>query len=361
MRNPLLDDQVPLLGVVEARAADENPVQAFLGRFAVEQGVPLEEEVAEADIFFPAWDGRPMQFAEQRRLHDLFVGHLAPGDILVLGNQQARPPIHPLQVNTHAASIHQSASQSARSLAARYPAVDEEMVWQQLQQWGEKLSTEGAGLYAAAHPKAGQANEAMRHQAVKSFLAQSGCLAHLDLTSNVTVKQLYVFLWVAIHDHQARIEGCEVSEGLQALKCAMYESQRGNNLGNEALPTDNLLADRPICAAGAFNKAFEKMVGVLKDVELKVVTWETFGNFFKYQVVQCLKKRFENPVHQVIKQEIIGADYVMTLDAWALIRAEVSARVLGYHEGEVINGRTPNELLSQQIDNIEYLNVREAL
>jgi len=154
----------------------------------------------------------------------------------------------------HAASVHKSASGSARNLNEAYGRnLDTNKALNEMQQW---INTLGDDTPSAAAKRAFPV--ICNHQ-------------FTDQESGVTTPQLLALIWLAIHDDSKRAS--TLTEAKKALIEALYEYQRGYNL--DGAGKDMGGADHEICIRGTFNKLLEKMQYIHPAVEILFITKET--------------------------------------------------------------------------------------
>jgi hypothetical protein len=181
--------------------------------------------------------------------------------------------------STHTTSIHQSVSASAILLKNTYPNFldPEEMdnILFDIKDYALELPTQ------------------------KNFLAIKSCIFRLcspstqfiDPKSNLTLQQLIVLFWVAIHDKKKRV--CSLADGLLAFTEALYEIQREYNL--DELGNDLGGDDQPACLSGSFNKLIEKLQGRYPGIELVFIS--------KYSASQKLKILCIEEIEQYITHQ----------------------------------------------------------
>ncbi|MDF1827586.1 MAG: hypothetical protein P1U39_04855 [Legionellaceae bacterium] len=179
--------------------------------------------------------------------------------------------------STHTASVHQTVSETARKLKARYG--------DSVRNLSEKLKTIEAWV-----------NEQEEHETEKRAIQQlvNSSYDFKDLTSGVTTKELLALAWEAIHDKAiliAQVPGYEkmpeavrkarenelVNDAEQLFLQGLLEIQRAYNLSDRF--EDRGGADKAACASGTFNKLIEKLAGVHPDAEIKYITRQ--GAMFK--------------------------------------------------------------------------------
>ncbi|MDF1683996.1 MAG: hypothetical protein P1U36_04985 [Legionellaceae bacterium] len=153
--------------------------------------------------------------------------------------------------STHTASVHQTVSDSAKRLSARYGTVivDLEDELEKIETWVN--AQEGHDIEQRAIQKLAHASHDFK-----------------DPTSGITTKQLLAFAWSAIHDDEQRQGSKDDAKNL--FLQGLYEIQRAYNLSDDFEDRDG--ADKAACASGTFNKIIEKLVGIHPEVELKYIT-----------------------------------------------------------------------------------------
>ena len=148
--------------------------------------------------------------------------------------------------NTHLASIHRSASDSAirlnRSYGTQIQGNDLEIVLGEILTWAQSLPPEQGSVYDCL----------LRLTAID--------YTHEDPTSGISISQLLALAWIGLADDDKR-EG-SLTDSLALFSEGLYEIQNGYG------------PNSPICTAGTFNKIIEKLVGIHSDVEQLVITQE---------------------------------------------------------------------------------------
>jgi len=119
-----------------------------------------------------------------------------------------------------------------------------------------------------------------KHEAAKRYLRwiMTNDVQFRD-PSGVSIQELLVLSYVAIHDEQKR--SCSLEDAKALYIEALYEIQRGYNLND--LGVDQGGEDVPICIAGGFNKLMEKLTGIHPDVEVYYVSHQ--AAYFKFPLL----------------------------------------------------------------------------
>ena len=194
-------------------------------------------------------------------------------EILVGANEQDLRLNQALRLNnrqsTHTASIHQSVSESATRLMARYGS----------QISGSSLLRTINALFTwlTLQPDASLKISAAK-RCLQRLTAQN--YSFVDPGSDVSTKQLLALLWIAIHDETRRVGSLD--DATSQLIEGLYEIQREYNLSETGV--DNGGADGPACAGGTFNKIIEKGHGLHPDMVVNFISQAGFGLKFPYVV-----------------------------------------------------------------------------
>lgn len=156
--------------------------------------------------------------------------------------------------STHTASVHRSVSKSAIQLQKLYGSeLNMDKLLPNIMSFVNSLS-----------------EESLKHQASKRCISRllDKHQSFLDPASNLNLITLFGLVFMAIHDERYRIGDFDDAQVL--LIEALYEIQRGYNFDEKGFDLGG--EDKPICAAGSFNKLIEKLVGVHQLCEIIYVT-----------------------------------------------------------------------------------------
>ena len=231
---------------------------------------------------------------------------------------------------THTESVHQSASQSAKKLMTRYGMniQSEDQLIEQLSalsQWirSQKPSLSFPRFFCFIPSKTITISAALR--GFKRLINDED--EFIDPDSNVSIRQLLVLFWLAIHDDSQRRGLLEDAEGF--LIEGLYEIQRGYNL-SQSNHDNHTSKDYPICSPGAFNKLIEKLAGEIHpDVELTVISAAgasaKFPMVVKEEALTCLLKMPEEERALILSRII--SDNCMDEHLWDLIAPFVAERL----------------------------------
>lgn len=166
-------------------------------------------------------------------------------------------PINTKQ-STHISSVDRTVAESIVRLKNRYggrlSVVEQEQFLVDIAAWAQRLDITDA-----------RANAAKR--AVDSIL-NGPTITHEE--TGVSLKELFVFCWMAIHDAFKR--QTSIADALDLLQEGLYELQRGYNLSSQGVDLGG--DDEEVCEPGMFNKLVEKLVGIHSDVEINFITKE---------------------------------------------------------------------------------------
>jgi hypothetical protein len=192
-----------------------------------------------------------------RRLtnREIHIEYFLNNNILVINSKQS----------THTASIHESASLSAKNLYELY---------------GDKI-TNGKidGVisnileYLRTLVETDEISAAKRF--IEKIINESSYYGYTDPSSNITVRQLLGLIFLASQDTQNLNSGVQVENALQRFVEAMFEIQRGYNLDDNGQDANSNVPDRNICPAGAFNKLVETLSGIHNKGNLVFITKNT--------------------------------------------------------------------------------------
>lgn len=161
--------------------------------------------------------------------------------------------------STHKASIHQSATESAQWLAAKYQP--ERIPVQQMTQAFKSYIAQESTKHASETQQDKQYRE-------KLVVAEQGFDRVIEISSpylpsRITHQTLLQLIWMFIHDHQIVTNP---NDALPRLINSLYDIQRNAK--------DNAQIDDPICVAGVFHKLIESVSGYDDHCKLVVITPE---------------------------------------------------------------------------------------
>lgn len=151
---------------------------------------------------------------------------------------------------THTASVHQSASTSAKKLIRLYGHAQSALL---------KVRIDGLRQQVESEP------ESPRKQVAIRCIDRLRDNPYLDSESKVNLNQLLGLAWVAICDDERR-EGSK-EDAVNMLIEGLCEIQRGYNI-----PQDWSSEDIVICWPGSFNKIIEKLAGIHPGVKMQYIT-----------------------------------------------------------------------------------------
>ncbi|HCU05651.1 MAG TPA: hypothetical protein DIC51_05110, partial [Coxiellaceae bacterium] len=159
--------------------------------------------------------------------------------------------------STHTASVHESVSESATKLWARYR---DQLTGSGLDEAVEEVTAVIISL-SDADPKTEAAKRCITRITDRAFV-------FTDRTSGISLRQLIALAYLAMTDEVNRHGSLE--DARAQLVQGLYETQRGYNLSEAGI--DDGQADHSICIAGTFNKLVEKLAMIHPDCEIKVIT-----------------------------------------------------------------------------------------
>lgn len=171
--------------------------------------------------------------------------------------------------STHTASVHHSVSKSAIKLMRTY---EKEL---NMRDQIKKIK-----IFIHHLPEHQSPEEILKNQAAKRCIERLTTKKfHFIDSAGISTCELLALAFIAIHDDKKRIGTIE--DALILLIEGLYEIQRGYNLNTQGIDIGG--EDRPICAAGSFNKIIEKLNGIHTDVEVYCITSE--GANAKFPIV----------------------------------------------------------------------------
>ena len=178
--------------------------------------------------------------------------------------------------STHTASVHESATQSALKLKAKFGQQDYDAHIQAFLTILRQSSDQEPKTLAAIRGL--------------SSIQTGGKYDYVDPKSNISIKELFGLLYVAIQDR----DYCKSSfeDAKQLLIESLWEIQRGDNIDAQGRD-DFTTPDSSICPPGAFNKLLNHFSGVLPDVEFKFINKEHAG----YKLNAVVKEELTNYLH----------------------------------------------------------------
>jgi hypothetical protein len=280
---------------------------------------------------FNVWDGMPagrptraefqaiiaiaVQYSDNHDYGIMALERYVFNDILGINNLnvQQQPAFNNSQ-STHTASVHQSASESATRLLSKYASkLEGSLLNNHLQTLAKWVET-----HKPADFKQQAAARCIERLEVLNY-------DYTDSVSHVSTKQLMALAWLAIHDDTKRTG--LLSDAKQQLIEGLYEIQRGYNLSQNN-QDDNDLTDKPICAAGTFNKLCEKLIGIHEDVSLTYITKAGFTCKIPIVAIEeankyCNSLQPETEQYIEIQQSIEGDMQIL----WQMIVPQVTNRL----------------------------------
>ena len=211
--------------------------------------------------------------------------------------------------STHTASIHRTASASAKKLNISYSHdLNIEKKIKEI-----KAYVHGLG-------------SSFKNEAAKRCIERITAADYrfIDKTSSVSIRELLALAWVALHDDLKR-KG-DLQDARSYFVEGFYEIQRGYNQ-NVAGLDNNQPQDNYICTSGTFNKIIEKLAGIHQDVELEFITQETAaGKLFHLaeqhtiEYLKALASQDRQSANKLI-QELGNAENLEPI--WDLIKDKV--------------------------------------
>ena len=202
-------------------------------------------------------------------------------DIIQEANQ--RNPDNVVIANTHTASVHESVSDSAIALANKYgQSTNDTDVTNQIIELKNNID----------HFSLNTTITSNIHEAAKRGLES---LAQLDTDfkdpkSELSINQLIALTHMAAQDDKYRQH--TYKDYLEAMILALYEIQRGYNINNID-SIDDGSNDSPICLSGTFNKIIERMISILPDCHIHLITFQTISIKTNQLINNIISKFFD--------------------------------------------------------------------
>jgi hypothetical protein len=258
--------------------------------------------------------------------------------------------------NTHTASVHQTVSRSATALKQTYSTVignQVDVLIQQILAWSKTLDTSSSSTENSTQTalKRAAAQRAIARICGNDSLDGN----YTDHTSQISTRQLLALIWHGIHDEHNRQGSLE--DALQQLIEGLYEIQRGYNLdahGKETNPHQN---DLPICSAGTFNKLIEKMVGVLPQASIQMVTKQLASQKLPRVVYEVLINYLKShPAREKIIDAIEAEDISVV---WADIKKMIADKMFEEF-GSLYQSKTDSDFINL-IGSGVYVEMDDAL
>ncbi len=192
---------------------------------------------------------------DSEALHSAIEKHYHEVETLLLNELHRKEK--KIEINTkqssHTASVHRSVSKSATELEQRY---------------GRKLRPETILViqnkirnFVNNENAKGDAGQVAK-RSIERLLDNDYTFS--DPVSKIQTRTLLVYVWLAIHDDTLRKGTLE--DALALFLEGLREIHRGYNFDKNDI--DRGGPDKPICAAGTFNKLIEKLVGIHPDAKI---------------------------------------------------------------------------------------------
>ncbi|ALA25648.1 hypothetical protein AVI51_06025 [Piscirickettsia salmonis] len=217
----------------------------------------IARQIISAERYFSLDNTQRQALQDEGMIRRILRNEIAINDVIGVSGRNRRNArnLNGVQ-STHVASVHQSISESASALIGLY---------------GKSL--EGKGLILTLDQIKNYVNglgydiksKAARSTLLKLILENN---PFIDQVSGVSTKEVLALAWLAIHDDSKRLGALDDAKA--RFVEALYEIQRGYNIGSDG--KDSGGKDKPICAAGSFNKIVAKLQGVHPSCEIMHVT-----------------------------------------------------------------------------------------
>jgi hypothetical protein len=241
--------------------------------------------------------------------------------------------INPAQ-STHTASVHQSSSESAVQLMRTYGS---KLYERSVEDVAQEIRTVMLNL----SPQLNEDLEEHEGEFLEKCTIAQACLLRLtertpdnqyrhnfqDPGSSVYNVELLVLAYLAICDDAKRIG--KFSDAFKLFIEGLCEIQRGYN-ANPMLRDGDDADDRPICAAGTFNKFIEKLQGIHPFCNIRYITKATASVNLKRAVVSYLAELATPQTKQELFNFVklisaLSADYFE--ETYAYIKPAIAERM----------------------------------
>lgn len=219
------------------------------------------------------------------------------------------------QQNTHTASVHLSASESAARLLKRYSkkvSTEEDLsrCYRQIDNWATKLNKNSRQIVHSC-------TQYLRHESM------------VDERSQVSLRQLIALGWVASSDHRQRLSDYPTAKKrfFEGIDDMHYSDGRG----------------KKICSGGMFNKGVEMLVAVHPDAEQLVITKEQASSKFHIVVQEEVNAAFQilGPEEQSLYSHQLEEEGSAE-PLWDHVKNQVASRILDEF-GSLYPGLRENE------------------
>lgn len=214
-----------------------------------------------------------------------------PRDDRPAANNVNLPQLLNYAQSTHAVSIHESVSQSVIRLKQKYQneLKDIKQHLEELEAWIDSLPDLDHGNSRSAVAK--RAFDSIRNPG----------WTYVDAVSKVSLQELIVLCWVAIHD--LAVTGLiDLVDGKIRFLQSLYDLQRMYNLDDHFVDNNTDQNDRPACLPGVFNKLVECLAGAHPLVTISFVTRQVLA--LKLPVL------VKNAAHRYIQTLIKNNDFL---------------------------------------------------
>lgn len=263
---------------------------------------PKNASLSTQEVLNQVWHRLPSHLLNQELFNELVIRAQQPSPLLTL-SQYVRQLLNRQKNNGrylnpeqsgHTNSVDLSASESALRLKQRY---NKELKNKKLANILEEIKK-----YVIALPNDGIKNEAAK-RCIQEITSSEDFIDYKEQTSNISLKELLGFVWLAMNDAATRITS--FADAKNCLIQALYEIQRGYNLSGLEPPEDDGKEDKPICDHVAFNKFIEKFCTVHPDFQMVYITKEVATLKLQSLVQQEIRTHLKKLACQCMNQKSI--------------------------------------------------------
>lgn len=240
--------------------------------------------------------------------------------------------------NTHTGSTQNSFQKFFLGLGEKYPDVDIAKKKDLLRRVILKLSD--------VHKEAPRVVNGIANQKFKLNTA----LGYLDsvpsrpeLLNRCSISRLIAFIMVAA-DHKSDLHPNVSSRSVyNNLIDGLYEAARGGNM-NQIHHDDGHEISRSVCYQGQFNKICEKMVGVLKRVNMTLISPQVVTYYYQNKVLDEIRNFVNTEKNGAnMAREILENDTELLPEHWEVIEPRVRQAVVENFEALLLDGVSVND------------------
>lgn len=217
-------------------------------------------------------------------------GEKLPADTAVnINNEQS----------THHIAVHRTTAQSAKRLLLHYQHKGQSLksAFRSLERW-----------FSTVKPKNNSLLD--KNRAAKAGFLHAKTIDYTEVHKKVTLRQLISLLWLVVHDEteiqsqyikpltKTQIED-EIKHRQAVIIDTFYHCRRGDSIDDAGNDDGN--EDVSICDSGHFNKIIEKLVGMSRCVQLRVITSGSIAIKAQHTVFEMFRALPEKEKFEIAK------------------------------------------------------------